>query len=230
MKRACDVQAFIPSPSPPSKQSKIFSAATASSEPPNPGILKRKISTQVCSDGMHGCYLTKRLYSRMRLVCHVFVFTSSCHKLWSITEQTHGNMRGTEKINNKLASYRLTVREFVLVYGIFKSQTLRFVRPCSAASLLLVQSRKIANTFSKLQLASRSDETFCEDFFQVSISKATLKRTQPTTPTMQGHPTTIFGQISVRKTIWDLTLERSPRIFGSFFSGWNFRKGKFWSL
>ena len=26
------------------------------------------------------------------------------------------------------------------------------------------------------------------------------------------------------------TLKRSPRIFGSPFSGWNFRKGKFWSL
>ena len=27
-----------------------------------------------------------------------------------------------------------------------------------------------------------------------------------------------------------LTLWRSPRIFGSLFSSWNFRKGKFWSL
>ena len=94
-----------------------------------------------------------------------------------------------KKINNKLASYRLTVREFVLVYGIFKSKTLRFVRLCSAACLLLVQSRKIANTFSKLHWASRSDDTFCEDFFHVSISKATCKRVtlhnniqQPTTP------------------------------------------------
>ena len=26
------------------------------------------------------------------------------------------------------------------------------------------------------------------------------------------------------------TLKRSARIFGSLFSGWNFRKGKFWSL
>ena len=26
------------------------------------------------------------------------------------------------------------------------------------------------------------------------------------------------------------TLKRSPRIFGSLFSRWNFRKGKFWSL
>ena len=26
------------------------------------------------------------------------------------------------------------------------------------------------------------------------------------------------------------TLKRSPRIFGSLFSGWNFRTGKFWSL
>ena len=94
-----------------------------------------------------------------------------------------------KKINNKLASYRLTVREFVLVYGIFKSKTLRFIRLCSAACLLLAQSRKIANTFSKLHWASRSDDTFCEDFFRVSISKATCKRVtlhnniqQPTTP------------------------------------------------
>ena len=81
---------------------------------------------------------------------------------------------------------------------------------------------------------------------------------------IQGHPTTIFGKTSVRKTTWDLefrnicckiscfpasprifehlkngkiahfqrifTLKRSPRIFGSLFSGWNFRTGKFWSL
>ena len=76
----------------------------------------------------------------------------------------------------------------------------------------------------------------------------------------RGHPTSIFGKyISVRRTIWDLgfserkisclptsprilehgiiahfkrifTLKRSPRICGSLFSGWSFRKGKFWSL
>lgn len=40
VKRACDVQLFIPSASPWSKQFKTFSAATASSELPNPGILK----------------------------------------------------------------------------------------------------------------------------------------------------------------------------------------------
>ena len=87
-----------------------------------------------------------------------------------------------KRINDKLASYRFTVGEFVLVYGFSKSQMLGFVRLCSAAWLLLVQSRKIAKTFSKLHRASRSDDTFCEDFFQVSISKATCKRTQPTTP------------------------------------------------
>ena len=28
---------------------------------------------------------------------------------------------------------------------------------------------------------------------------------------------------------WIYTLKKSPRIFGSLFSSWNFRKGKFWS-
>ena len=49
-----------------------------------------------------------------------------------------------------------------------------------------------------------------------------------------GAPNDNFRKISVRKTIWDLEfsehLKRSPTIFGSLFSGWNFRKGKFWSL
>ena len=96
----------------------------------------------------------------------------------------------------KLASYRLTVREFVLVYGIFKSKTLRFVRLCSAACLLLVQSRKIANTFSKLHRASRSDDTFCEDFFHVSISKATCKRVTLRNNTQQ--PTTTYNRVCKR--------------------------------
>ena len=128
-----------------------------------------------CCDGMYGCYLTKRFCSRLLL--HRFVI--NCDLLLNRRTAT---WKEQNKMNNKLASYRLTVREFVLVYGIFKSQMLRFVRLCSAAWLLLVQSRKIANTFSKLHWASRSDDTFCEYFFQVSISKATCKRTQPTTP------------------------------------------------
>lgn len=41
MNSACDVQVFIPSASPWSKQSKTFSAATASSDPPKPGILSK---------------------------------------------------------------------------------------------------------------------------------------------------------------------------------------------
>ena len=78
----------------------------------------------------------------------------------------------------------------------FKSKTLRFVRLCSAAWLLLVQSRKIANTFSKLHWASRSDDTFCEDFFHVSISKATCKRVTLRNNTQQ--PTTTYNRVCKR--------------------------------
>ena len=44
----------------------------------------------------------------------------------------------------------------------------------------------------------------------------------------QGHPTSIFGKISVRKMIWDRIFQHLKNgIIGSLFSGWNFRKVSF---
>ena len=62
------------------------------------------------------------------------------------------------------------------------------------------------------------DLEFSEHLFKISCLSAS--------PRIFGHLKN--GIIAYFKRIF--TLKRSPRIFGSLFSGWNFRKGKFWSL
>lgn len=70
VKSACDVQVFIPSASPWSKQSRTFSAAIASSEIPNPGIL-------ITEEHLHHQRIAQRLaWATYRIVreCEAFFF------------------------------------------------------------------------------------------------------------------------------------------------------------
>ena len=137
----------------------------------------------VCSVMVHrwrqNVVKTKKWHTSNRRVCHLRFFL-----LWSITEQTHGNIESIcfilwpEKKKRPIhiiSSYRLTVRRFVL-----KSQTLLFV---SASSLFLYRTciqflRKFFNVFScsnqnngenilqnsESLVAMAHDGNCCEDF------------------------------------------------------------------
>ena len=128
----------------------------------------------VCSVMVHrwrqNVVKTKKWHTSNRRVCHLRFFL-----LWSITEQTHGNIESIcfilwpEKKKRPIhiiSSYRLTVRRFVL-----KSQTLLFV---SASSLFLYRTciQFLRKVFQRLfvfksewrkhfakQRVSRSDDT-----------------------------------------------------------------------
>ena len=139
----------------------------------------------VCSVMVHrwrqNVVKTKKWHTSNRRVCHLRFFL-----LWSITEQTHGNIESicfilwpekkkktdTHNLNlfvlyydqkrkkrpiHIISSYRLTVRRFVL-----KSQTLLFV---SASSLFLyrtcIVSSKSFSTSFRVQIRIMA-KTFCK--------------------------------------------------------------------
>ena len=109
---------------------------------------------------------------------------------------------------------RTTQTEEVLSVSIVTKDTITVSNP------LWAKNRGTQRQFSEKYLFGGRFEIY--NFRNICCEISCL----PASPRIFEH--LINGKIAHFQRI--LTLKRSPRIFGSLFSGWNFRKGKFWSL